>query len=96
MKNGAIHSYLAFAEWSDLMSPKQSVIKISDNTLSFQGENGGKNLDFKSTVSVIFSDTQCKDGYMSLHTVPMKLFLINNVEDFVIFLGLKVFSCDNF
>ena len=39
---------------------------ISDNTLSFQGENGGKNLDFKSTVSVIFSDTQCKDGYMPL------------------------------
>ena len=38
------------------------------------------------TVSVISSDPPCKDGNVRLITLPLKLNLIKNVEDIVVFL----------
>ena len=46
---------------------------------------------FKGTV--ISSDPSCKDGNAEFTTVPLNLYLINNVEDIVVF---KVLNFDNF
>ena len=40
---------------------------------------------FKGTVHVISSDPSCKDGNAQFTTVPLNLYLINNVEDIVVF-----------
>ena len=42
------------------------------------------------TKSVILNKTPCKDGNTRFTTVPLKPLLINNVEDIVVFLSLKV------
>ena len=48
------------------------------------------NTQLKGTVRLISSDPPCKDGNAWYTTVPLKPFLINNVED------LKVFISDDF
>ena len=45
---------------------------------------------FKEIVSVINSHPPCKDGSARITRVPLKHFLINNVEDNAAFSGLKV------
>ena len=51
----------------------------------------------KGTVSVILSDPSCKDGMPDTQRYPLETFiyLINNVENIVVFLGLKVFNSND-
>ena len=51
--------------------------------------------ELKGTVSVISSDPPCKAGHTWFTTLPLKPFSFNNVEDIVVFLGLKVFVSEN-
>ena len=46
----------------------------------------------KETVNVISSDPPLQDGNARFTTVPWSLYLINNMEDIVVFLGLKVLT----
>ena len=47
-----------------------------------------KSFTFKGTVSIILSEPQSINGNARFTTVPLQF---NNVEDIVVFLGLKVF-----
>ena len=47
-------------------------------------------------VCVILSDPSCIDGSDRFTAVSLKsLYLINNLEEMIVFLGLKVFNSDN-
>jgi len=48
------------------------------------------------TISEISSDPPCKDDNARFTTIPLNLYLINNVEDIVVFLGIKVYNSDHF
>ena len=54
------------------------------------------NSQIKGTLSVSGIGPTCKDDYAWFNTVPLTLCLINNVEDIVVLLGLKVFNSDIF
>ena len=47
---------------------------------------------FKGTVSVISIDPSCEDGIDRFTRIPLKTY---NVEDIVVFLGLRVLNSDN-
>ena len=51
---------------------------------------------FKGIVSVISNDPPCKDDDARFTIEPLKSYLINNVKDIVVFLGMEGFISDNF
>jgi len=46
----------------------------------------------KSSSDLLSNEPSCKDGNVRFSTVPLYPYLINNVKDIVIFLGLKCSS----
>ena len=56
------------------------------------GDHFKKKFRTKGTACIILIDLKCKDDDARFTTVPLKPYLINYVEEMVIFLSLKLFS----
>jgi len=49
----------------------------------------------KGTVCKILGDSPCKADNARFTTIPLNLYLNNNVKDIVVFLGFQVFNSDH-
>ena len=67
-----------------------------DRSLNLKNQNQNEKKSPKGIVIVISSDPVWKNANARFTSVFLNLYLINNVEDIVVYLGLKVLNSYNF